>query len=169
MPAAQDLLLEAIQENLAMVAARHPIDELGETFEQLSIQLQALGCSKLLADMDQDGFRKSLIHDAFARRYFLRKSQQKGNGKDLHLAISRVGSIFSAIVAGVPALARELVALSPGEWLKDGEYADDFCYFHLIHRLVAGVDEAGLTGALARFEAAADGKGGARLTVAKAY
>lgn len=93
MEESQQSLLEAIQENLAVVAARHPIQKLGETFERLCTQLQALGCSKLLTAMDRDGLRKGLIHDAFARRYFLRKSQQQRNTGDLYLAISRVGSL----------------------------------------------------------------------------
>lgn len=129
-------VLDGIQENMSVVAAGVGGDEFGDLSETLTVQFQALGICDLLIDSDCDGFARNLCQSAYARRFFLRKSLERVDSPNLYWAISRTESVFDAITAGADSLARDIVGLSPVDWMPDGEYEDDFCYFKLVHELV---------------------------------
>lgn len=150
-------ILDGIQENLSVVASGVGGDEFGSLSETLTVQFQALGICELLFDLDTEAFARNLCQSGFARRFFLRKSLERVDAPNLYWAISRVESVFDAIAAGADGLARDIVGLSPVDWMPDGEYEDDFCYFKLVHELVRAnwaPDPATSRALLERFEQA---------------
>jgi hypothetical protein len=164
-------LIDEIQENISILAGGYPIKELGETYENLCFQFQGLGICNLLTSLEFEDYCRNLLISAYCRRFYLRKSQEKGNGDDLYLAISRTEAFFDAIAAGSFVLANEIVNMSPTDWIPDGEYEDDFCYYAFMHRyieLFADSDVDKLNQILDRFEKSL-GKGSpARLSVCRA-
>lgn len=159
-------LLDQVKEGLAVVAAGGSVREAGDVFESLAAALQARACCRLLTSMDRAGFFKNLVLSAYARRYYLRKSREQHSAESLNLAISRTESFFDAVAAGAMDLAREVVDLSPTEWIRDGEYEDDFCYYHFLHcyvRTFPAPDVRQLGAVLTRFERVLDGKPSPRL------
>ena len=163
-------LVEETQETLAVVAGPYRVDELGEEFEKLSDCFQALGICHLLETGNVDQFQENLVRSGHARRYFLRRSQQEGNQRDRHLAISRTEAILDVLTAGHLPLAQEIVQLSQPTWDRAGEYEDDFCYFRFLHLLVRAVEpwpEKDLDDILLQFEQSLEGGESARLALSR--
>jgi hypothetical protein len=129
-------VLENIKDNMSVVAGGVGGDEFGEVSETLTVQFQSLGICNLLIDLDTEGLSRNLCQSAFARRFFLRKSLERVEPPNLYWAISRTECVFDAIAAGADSVARDIVGLSPLDWMPDGEYEDDFCYFKFVHELV---------------------------------
>lgn len=145
--------------------------EFGELTERLCLQFQALGICSLLIDLDPEGFSRNLCQSAFARRFFLRKSLERVDSPNLYWAVSRTESVFDAIAAGADGVAREIVGLSPVDWMPDGEYEDDFSYFKLVHELVRAnytLDPAMSQALLDRFEKALAQRADIRLRLCSA-
>jgi hypothetical protein len=167
----REALVDAIKEGISIVAAGAPIAELGETIEALCTEFQALGICHLLIDLDVAKYYGHLINSAFCRRFFLRKSAEKTNNDDLHLAISRVESVLDAVAAGAHDLARDIVGQSVGTWTPDGEYEDDFSYFAFIHELVARAWQPGranLDAILKQYQRALGGRSDPRYDLCQA-
>jgi hypothetical protein len=130
-------IIESLEETLDVIAGGAPASRLGGTYEDAAIGLEALGCCNLLLDLDLDRFHRFLVYAGYARRRFLQRSHAEKSA-DHHMARSRCDSFFCALAAGDPALALEVGALSPAEWLPDGEYEEDFAYFRFLHLLLEG-------------------------------
>ena len=165
------LVVEESRTRMAQLIAPVPIRDKADNLRRLCRLFQALGICKLISTVDINGFRTNLIRSAQARKYHLRKSREENNVDDRFLGISRVQSIFDAIVAGDVTLAREIAALSVAEWHETWEYEDDFCYYLFVHRLVHSIefvdtDEA--TALIARFDRALEGQRSPRLALLRA-
>ncbi|MEW5802448.1 MAG: Imm49 family immunity protein [bacterium] len=146
--------------------------KVGNLFEETASCFQALGICNLLLSLDLAGFSRNLIFSGYTRRYFLNQSRLEGNISDEHLAISRNESFFDAIAAGAVELAREIADLSFDEWMKDGEYEDDFCYYLFFHNYLKGsenFDRAFLKKILARFEKSLERSSSGRLSICCAF
>jgi len=135
----QVLNLDTIQDLLCIVAAGHPMSELGEDLQSLSHAFEARGIYHLLLDFDLQAFTMNLQRSAHARRYFLRKSAEQNSDDSLFTALSRTDALFDCIAGGDWSLAPEIYRLSPPTWHPRGEYQEDYCYHGLIHAHVAGV------------------------------
>lgn len=154
-------LIEGIQEELSIVAGDYPAAESGGAYEQAAEWLQALGICNLLLYASADRFYENLIRSGHTRRAFLQKCRDEPDPSNHRLAISRWESFFDAVAAEDLPLAREIVALSPAEWVRTGEYEDDFCYVRFLHQLVVGgstADREVLRSTLERFAAVLDGE-----------
>ncbi len=160
-------IVELVEENLEVIATGYPMAEVGDTFEDVAKNLEALGCCKLLLELDVDRFHRDLVWAGYARRYFLKRSQVEQH-VDFHHARSRCNSFFCAIAAGDIALAAEIGALSPEAWMPDGEYEEDFAYFRFVHLLLAGADP-GQTAPLVEQIETVQGKPSPRLSVVQAF
>lgn len=136
---AQQLNLHKLEEHIAVVAAGHPMSEIGPECEALGLGFQARGIYLLLLELDAPAFHKNLQRSVHARRYFLRKSREQGSTDDVYLALSRSEALFDAIACGMWPLAVELEQLSPAQRLPEGEYEEDYCYHRLLHTYVGGV------------------------------
>lgn len=175
--AVREDIIDQIKEDLAVIAGRYPQAELGEVYEEATSCFQALGICNLLVSLDTEGFFRNLILSAYTRRHFLQQSRLAANPPDEHLAdehlaISRNESFFDAIAAGEIGLACEIADLSPGEWIQDGEYEDDFCYYFFFHTYVRGFENPDrdiLKKILDRFEKSLEGNPSARFTVCGAF
>lgn len=122
LPKADKLNLDKLKEHLAVVAAGHPMSEIGPECEALSLGFQARGICLLLVEFDAPAFHKNLQRSVHARRYFLRKSREQGSTDDVYLALSRSETIFDAIACGMWPLALKIEQLSPDQRLLTGEY-----------------------------------------------
>jgi hypothetical protein len=165
---ARDNVIDFLQENLSIVAGGKPVKVLGEVFEDIASEFQALGICNLLTTAEPAGFFRNLILSGFTRRYFLRRSRTEGNVAGEHLAISRTMSVFDCLAAGALDLALEIVQLSPADWFPDGEYEDDFAYHRFFHLYIQGFQKAGrqpLMEVLAQFERALEGNESPRLKI----
>ena len=143
----QDELIAELQEGVTIVASDHPIGVLGDTFDTLCDAFAGLGLCRLLTRADVELFRIDLTRAAQARVHYLRRMVTAGLLHDRHLALSRVPAAMDALVAGNLALAREVAALSPAQYLEQREYEEDHCWFLGIHRLT--LDPASRVGDLA--------------------
>ncbi len=164
-------IVEDIQQNMGVVAAGVGGAEFGELTERLTLQFQALGICALLIDLDTEALSRNLCQSAFARRYFLRKSLERVDPPNLYWAVSRTESVFDAIAAGADGVARDIVGLSPVDWMPDGEYEDDFSYFKVVHELVRAnyaLDPAMSKALLERFEQALAQRADLRLRLCSA-
>jgi hypothetical protein len=161
----QEQLVSAIKEGISVIAAKHPIGELGDAYEELEEAFEALACCHLLLHADVTRFRHNLVWSVFARRDYLTRSAAEALD-DFHLARSRSQAVFCALAAGDPALAVAVGDLSPGLPMRDGEYPDDFAYHWLIHLLQKSSDDVSLDAASLALERA-DGQT-ERLEVCKA-
>jgi len=132
----REALIDEIQEGIAVIADYHPMKEIGEVFENLASQFQALGICNLLLSSDMEGLSRNLVMSGFTRRYFLSRCEIEGNRGDEHLAVSRNESIFDLLAVDAQDLANEVVGLSSRDWIPDGEYEDDFCYYFFIHNYI---------------------------------
>lgn len=129
-------LIYLIQGNISIIAGNHPINELGEIFENLCDLFQCLAISRVLIDFDFEGYYRNLIQSGHCRRFFLRKSNEHDNVDDLFLSISRSEALFDVIAAGDFELAKEICTLSPVHWIPDGEYEDNFWYYAFLHEYI---------------------------------
>jgi hypothetical protein len=148
----QHQIFEDLKEQLGVVAAKHPVAELGDVYEQVEDCFHALACCHLLRRADTTKYRKNLIWAAMTRKHFLTRSHLEGNVDDHHRARSRSDAIFCALAAGDYGLAIEVGDLSPSNCLREGEYNEDFCYHRLIHSLVAGANDEALRVALDAYQ-----------------
>jgi len=165
-------IIDQIKESLSSIAGGYPVDKLGNVFEETASCFQSLGICNLLLNLDADGFFRNLILSGFTRRYYLKRSRQENNISDEHLGISRTESLFDIIAAGDIELAREIVDLSPGQWVPDGEYEDDFCYYSFFHNYIKTFDKSDKTllkNILDQFEKALEGAPSARLNICQAF
>lgn len=165
-------LIEEIQYGITVLAGDAPVGAVGEVYEALSEQLQALGICYLLVDANVGMYRESLVRSAQARRSFLRRSLAEGNDRDHRLALGRTPALLSALVAGRLQIAREIAELSADRWNPDWEYEDDFCYYSFLHTLARRHDTFPTPdqhAILERFERALEGASSRRLDVCKAF
>jgi hypothetical protein len=159
-------LISALQDNLSALLRPVRIAQVGVELEEAALWFEALAICNLLIHADTDRFYENLVKSGHTRRYFLAKSAQEGNTGDYQLAISRWDSFLDAVVAGHFPLAREIVALSPDDWVRDGEYEDDFCYRRFLHRFIMPPEadrEARLQTDLQRWQRWLKGQPSARL------
>jgi len=134
-------LLEDVQDNLSVLVAGYPISELGELFQDLEQQFQALGICRLLSDLDLEGFYRALWGAANSRKYYLNKCKEQNCSSEIYSALSRTESIFDAIVCRDFDLVNDILALSPDSWITSGEYEDDYYYYLFLHKLFNGNNE----------------------------
>src|SRR5262245_53803675 len=104
----QALNLDAIQEQLSIVAAGHAMNVMGEDLQWLSQAFEARGIYHRLLDLDVPAFAMNLQRSAQARRYFLRKSREQGSKDALFVALSRSNAIFDCVAGGDWRLAMEI-------------------------------------------------------------
>jgi hypothetical protein len=167
-------LLPEIHEKMGLVRDKPRIAELSRTFEELSVEFEALGLCHLLEGLDLAQLTENLCRSGHARRYFLRRSQAEGNLRDRRLALGRTRAFLDAVVAGDLALAGDIATLSGTRWEPDWEYEDDFCYSLFLHRTILGANggvaypSPELPAILDRFETALDGGDSARLDACRA-
>ena len=129
-------LIEAIKYNLSVVLENSVVQKIGLDLEEVAAWFQALGACNLLIYGDTDKFYENLIRSGHTRCYFLKRSRQEKNLNEYQQAISRWESFLDCVAAGDFSLSREIVHLSSNEWIKDGEYEDDFYYIYFLHNFV---------------------------------
>lgn len=133
-------LIEGIQENLSVLVNAQPIAKSALELEEAAHWLEGLGICNLLLFADTDRFYENLVRAGHTRRYFLAECRREGLVDDAHLAISRWDAFLDVVAAGHFALARDIVTLSSPDWVKQGEYEDDFCYRAFLHGFVSPPD-----------------------------
>lgn len=153
-----DTCLDNIQAE--MDVARH-------FYEEAAGHLRAHAILRLLIDADTEGFASDLVLSGYSRRAFLKRCAREKHD-DYFRAFSRSESMIDVIAAGHLALAGEILALSPTEFRKGDEYADDFHWQRVLGLLATGSPKAKVEVELARLEAATEGEG-ARLAIARAF
>ena len=147
----------------------YPLDQLGDVTEKVTAKLRAAAVIILIADGDSDGYYHNLMRSARCRLQYLKRCRAAGHDADHHQASSRLGGFMDAVGAADFAIARQIVTLSPVEWLQGHEYEDDFCFAQIVHGLIAAQPDAERMSSLfARFEKWLDGREDARLAVTKA-
>lgn len=129
-------LIESVQEDLSVLLNQPPIAQVGYELEEAAHFLEGLGICNLLLYADTDRFYENLVRAGHTRRYFLSESRRQGNVDDHQLAISRWDAYLCVLAAGHFALGRDIVTLSAMDWVKGGEYEDDFCYRFFLHQFI---------------------------------
>ncbi|HYO73698.1 MAG TPA: Imm49 family immunity protein [Archangium sp.] len=161
-------LMENLQEHLSVIAADHPVLDVGEVYEETEECFEATACCALLLSMDRVSFQRHLFWSALARRYFLQRSKDQGSAGDFRCARSRSNAIFCAVAAGDVALAVEIGDLSPSQWNPEGEYEEDFAYHLFLYRFLKGADPQSRDEALRHFVKALGGTPSPRFDVCQA-
>lgn len=165
-------LVPEINDGYLTLSEHYPVKEVAYIYEDLSLQMEALGICYLLEDADQEGFRERLVRAGHARRWFLRRSKIEGNVDDYHLALTRQNGFFDAVAAGHLPLAADLAAESDAAFNPQWEYEDDYAYQRFLMSLVLAGGPAPITVAqravLDRFEAALEGEVTPRLRICNA-
>lgn len=152
-------LVDAIKEDISLVAAGYGVAEIADAYKRLSTSFRALGICSLLIDLDAEGFVSHLTQSGFARRSFIRAMRRGGELDHCDLALSRGDAFFDSLAAGNVALSREIADLSLESWRSDWEYEDDFLYRLFVHRCVRIGTEAktNLTSITDRFGTVTEG------------
>lgn len=168
---AEESILDQIKENLSVIAGPYKVEELTTQFEETSLSLQTLAITNILVGYNRDGFIANLLSSAYTLRYYLMRSKEENNTSH-YIAISRSEGFFDAVAAGSLELAKEIARLSPDYWIEDGEYEDDFCYYHFLHTFVRDFpnrDEKKLTSIISQFESCVAASSEYRLAVCKSF
>ena len=132
------------------------------------LHYQAIGICELLLDAEVDAFFHHLIRGAQVRKWFLEQARTSAGFPERSLRASNGNGIFGAIAAFQWPLARDIAALSPGAWMQEVEYEDDFAHMHFIHRYLASAPPTELADIVNRFEKALEGGPSPRLALCKA-
>ncbi|HYD41576.1 MAG TPA: hypothetical protein VEB43_12180 [Anaeromyxobacter sp.] len=142
---------------------------LGKLSTEIARHYRAIGICALLIEADVEGFYGWLLHSAVARRHYLRRCARDGVTGDRWQRTSNAGPFLDAVAAGAWDVARQVAALSPGDWIQGAEYEDDFCHARFLHLLAEpGADPAELARVLDRYERALEGGEDLRLDVDRA-
>ncbi len=168
----RDELISSIQDNLSVIAEDYPIQKIGTVYEEVAGWSQALGICNLLLYADSDRFFENLLRSGQTRRAFLSKCNAHGVTTDYQQAISRWESFFDVVAADDLDIAQQIVTFSPKEWITDGEYEEDFCYYLFFHTIVAAPaspDHASLKGILDRFARALQGAASLRFDICQSF
>lgn len=128
-------LIPEIHEGMMLAVGGSPMAKLGDVFELLEQQFEALAICHLLESADTSEFRENLVRSGHSRRYFLQHSRVEGNDRDRYLALGRTPAFLDVLVAGAGPLAAQIADLSTGTWNPNWEYEDDFCFFLFLHEL----------------------------------
>lgn len=147
----------------------YPLDQLGDISIDVSEKLRAAAIIALVGKGDSDAYFHNLIRSARCRIGYLQRLRDAGVSNAHHQASGRIGPLLDAIAAADFATARQIVALSPRDWLQGHEYEDDFCYAQLVHGLLSAPPDANrLQQLFQRFEQVLDGQDEPRFGVMKA-
>lgn len=147
----------------------YPLDQLGDVSIDVTEKLRAAAIIALVGKGDSDAYFHNLMRSARCRIAYLRRLSDAGISNAHHQASGRVGPLLDAIAAADFATARQIVALSPREWLQGHEYEDDFCYAQLLHCLLSVPPDTGrLQQLFERFAKVLDGQDEPRFAVMKA-
>lgn len=147
----------------------YPPTQLGEVGVQVATKLRAAAIMVLLVNGDSDTFFHNLIRCARCRIAYLQRLKDAGITGDHHQASGRVDCFLAAVAAADFVSARQIVALSPREWMQGHEYEDDFCYAQIVHGLITvPTDITRLEGFFERFDRVLDGQTDARLDISRA-
>ena len=76
------------------------------------------------------------------------------------------------MAAGDFKLGEEIMSLSTDEWVEDGEYEDDFCYYSFFHRFIKGFEKSDrklLESILKRFEVWLEGDLSTRFNICQSF
>jgi hypothetical protein len=149
----------------ARAAAGTP--KMGECQEDLCLHYRAMAICVLVSDGDVDGFFQWLLHSPITRRFYLKTTGAPSPAQLQYARASYVDPVLDAVVARQWKLAADIGAATSPDWLEGIEYEDDFCYGDFIRRAVSQ-DDAGIDALLARWRAALEGGGDARLEIAEA-
>ena len=146
-----------------------PLDQLGDVTEDVTAKLRSAAIIALLTKGDSDGYYHNLMRSARCRLKYLQRCRGAGHDTDHHQASSRLGGFMDAVAASDFSTARQIVELSPTDWLQGHEYEDDFCFAQIVHGLIAAKPDMERMAALfTRFEGVLDGRADAKLAVTKA-
>jgi hypothetical protein len=153
---------------MANIEASPDLHFAGRFYEELGLNLRAMGIAYLLVYADPDAFYHELTLGGQARRHYLARCAKDGHA-DFYGATSRGDGFFDALAAKDLGLARDIGLLSPAAWRAKGEYEDDFCYVRFLQRFIApDPDPAELAALLVQFERALDGAPSVRIDVCRA-
>jgi hypothetical protein len=142
--------------------------QLGDVAVQVSAKLRAAAIVALLTSGDSDIFFHNLIRSARSRIAYLQRLHDAGISGEHHQASGRVDPFLDAVAAADFGSARQIVALSPRDWLQGHEYEDDFCYAQIVHGLIlVPTDLTRLEGLFERYEGVLAGASEPRLDVAR--
>lgn len=128
---ARALLAEAVEEALIRFGVGCSPDELPEVFDRISVCYQGLGIALVLMTGERTRFRECLVRSAWARLHLLQVATTL-QPPPRQRATSYGEGFLDAVAAGHWLVAGEIAALSPSDWVPEGEYEDDFCYFRLL-------------------------------------
>lgn len=146
----------------------YPLAQLGELSMDVTQKLRAAAIIILLTKSDSDAFFHNLIRSAKCRVAYLTRLNQAGANDDHHQASGRIEPFLDAVAASDFATARQIIALSPTEWMQGHEYEDDFCYAQILHHLITVPrNDADLRNLLTRYESALSGRSDARFDLCK--
>jgi hypothetical protein len=149
--------------------ASYPLEQLGDVTESVIAKLRAAAIIVLLTRGDTDGFYHNLMRAARCRLQYLQRCAAEARQAEHHQCSSRLGGFLAAVAAADYTTARQIIALSPVDWLKGHEYEDDYCYAQLLHGLLAvQPDSPRLQALLQQMDTALDGREDARLILVKA-
>lgn len=147
----------------------YPVDQLGAVSVDVTAKLRAAAIIALLGKGDSDGLFHNLMRSARCRVIYLERLQAAGVTNDHHQASGRIGPFLDAVAAADFATARQIVALSPRDWLQGHEYQDDYCYAQILHGLIiVPTDLTRLEALFVQYEQVLDGQSDARLDVTRA-
>lgn len=135
------------------------IPETGKLCNEISAHYRALGICWLLRYADVETFGQGLAQSAVTRRYFLDQCRQAGALEIPARKASFIDPFLDAVAVNQPDLARDIVRLSPSDWMTDYEYEDDFAYAQFLFHALDGekADRSRLEQILARHERSLEG------------
>jgi len=146
-----------------------PLEQLGNVCTDVTAKLRAAAIISLLGKADSDTFFHNLIRSGRCRQKYLNRLREADRIGDHHQASGRVDPFLDAVAAEDFVTAREIVRLSPHEWLQGHEYEDDYCYAQIVHELIsAQTSITRMNFLFTRYEAALQGAPDARLDVTRA-
>ncbi len=154
----KEALIDSIQDGISVVAGNPP-EGLGDVYQQLTEEFQALGICNYILDLDTDAFYRNLLFSVYAWRFYLRKCQEKGIEENIFSSLSRTETLFDAIVCQRLDLVAELDQLSPKAWSPKGEYQENYYYYAFVYGYVLNRPPEELKKLAEELEACVEGNG----------
>ena len=160
--------LSSILDDKVREISQAPKEELGPLCEEACVYYRTAGIASFLLELDVECFHQMLVRSGLTRVYLLRNVPEQEKVVSRYCKASRTNGFLDAVASRQWNVARDIANLSPGHYIEQYEYEEDYCYALVLHQLVVGTGREVVGKTLERFTMVLDGQASVKLQIATA-